>query len=189
MWDKDFNGRLPGPVTGRPRRPLSISASTASCSIRFSFWTMMFGAFKSNKRFKRLLRLITRRYKSFKSEVAKRPPSNWTIGRRSGGMTGITSITIQPGWLPEERNASKTSRRRIARVRFCPWAVFNSSFNSADSPSRSTWSNNCLMASAPIAAWNSWPYWSRFSRYSRSVSNCFFSRLVLPGSITTYDAK
>ena len=28
--DSDFSGRLPGPVTGRPRRPLSKSASTAS---------------------------------------------------------------------------------------------------------------------------------------------------------------
>ena len=30
MSDKDFNGRFPGPVTGRPRRPLSNNASTAS---------------------------------------------------------------------------------------------------------------------------------------------------------------
>ena len=35
--ERDFNGRLPGPVTGRPRRPLSIKASTASCNIRFRF--------------------------------------------------------------------------------------------------------------------------------------------------------
>ena len=28
--ERDFKGRLPGPVTGRPRRPLSIKASTAS---------------------------------------------------------------------------------------------------------------------------------------------------------------
>ena len=28
--DNDFNALFPGPVTGRPRRPLSISASTAS---------------------------------------------------------------------------------------------------------------------------------------------------------------
>ena len=37
IWLNDFKGRLPGPVIGRPRRPLSISASTASCNIRFSF--------------------------------------------------------------------------------------------------------------------------------------------------------
>ena len=41
----------------------------------------------SINRFKRLLRIITRRYKSFKSEVAKRPPSNGTNGRNSGGIT------------------------------------------------------------------------------------------------------
>ena len=189
MWERDFNGRLPGPVTGRPRRPLSIKASTASCNIRFSFWTMMLGAFKSNKRFRRLLRLITRRYKSFKSLVAKRPPSNWTIGRKSGGITGITSITIQLGWLPEARKASKMSKRRMARVRFWPEAVFNSSFNCATSPSKSTLSNNCFTASAPIAALKAWPYCSRFSRYSRSVNNCFFSNVVSPGSMTTYEAK
>ena len=44
MSDSDFSGRLPGPVTGRPRRPLSNSASTASCSIRFSLLTMISGA-------------------------------------------------------------------------------------------------------------------------------------------------
>ena len=61
MWLKDLSGRLPGPVIGRPRRPLSIRASTASCNIRFSFCTMIPGAFNSSKRAKRLLRLITRR--------------------------------------------------------------------------------------------------------------------------------
>src|SRR5699024_12182738 len=71
----------------------------------------------SNKRFRRLLRLITRRYKSFKSLVAKRPPSSCTIGRISGGMTGNASSTIHSGLFPEFLNASTTSKRRIARVR------------------------------------------------------------------------
>jgi hypothetical protein len=53
--------RLPGPVTGRPRRPLSNSASTASCSIRFSLLTMISGAPRSSSRLRRLLRLMTRR--------------------------------------------------------------------------------------------------------------------------------
>ncbi len=78
---------------------------------------MMLGAPKSNKRFKRLLRLITRRYKSFKSEVAKRPPSNCTIGRSSGGITGSTSRIIHSGEFPELRKDSTTSRRLMARVR------------------------------------------------------------------------
>src|SRR6478735_8215906 len=57
----DFNARLPGPVTGRPRRPLSNNASTASCSMRFSLLMMISGAPRSRSRFSRLLRLITRR--------------------------------------------------------------------------------------------------------------------------------
>jgi len=57
----DFSGRLPGPVTGRPRRPLSNSASTASWSIRFSLLTMISGAPRSSSRLRRLLRLMTRR--------------------------------------------------------------------------------------------------------------------------------
>ena len=36
---------------------------------------------------------MTRRYKSFKSEVAKRPPSKGTNGRKSGGNTGSTDNT------------------------------------------------------------------------------------------------
>ena len=46
---------------------------------------------------KRLFLMITRRYKSFKSEVAKRPPSKGTRGLRSGGITGTTSSTIHSG--------------------------------------------------------------------------------------------
>ena len=52
---------------------------------------------------------MTRRYKSFKSLVAKRPPSNCTIGRRSGGNHGqnsqnhpLRTIAVQarfPGWF------------------------------------------------------------------------------------------
>jgi hypothetical protein len=61
MSASDFNGRLFAPVIAFPRRPLSSSESTASCSIRFSLRTMMSGAFSSSSRFKRLLRLMTRR--------------------------------------------------------------------------------------------------------------------------------
>ena len=59
--DSDFSGRLLAPVMTRPRRPLSNSASTASCSMRFSLRTMMSGARSSISRFRRLLRLMTRR--------------------------------------------------------------------------------------------------------------------------------
>ncbi len=37
MSASDFKGRLLVPVMARPRRPLSNRASTASCSMRFSF--------------------------------------------------------------------------------------------------------------------------------------------------------
>ena len=55
------------------------------------------GARNSIKRLRRLFRFITRRYRSFKSEVANRPPSNCTIGRKSGGITGKTVMIIQAG--------------------------------------------------------------------------------------------
>jgi hypothetical protein len=61
MSDSDFSGRLLAPVMTRPRRPLSNSASTDSCSIRFSLRMMMSGARSSIRRFRRLFRLITRR--------------------------------------------------------------------------------------------------------------------------------
>jgi hypothetical protein len=61
MSESDLSGRLFGPVMARPRRPLSKRASTASWSMRFSFRMMMSGAFSSMRRFRRLLRLMTRR--------------------------------------------------------------------------------------------------------------------------------
>ena len=41
---------------------------------------------------------------SFRSEVANLPPSSWTIGRKSGGSTGIISKTIQDGFDPDALN-------------------------------------------------------------------------------------
>ena len=59
----------------------------------------MSGAFSARSLFRRLLRLMTRRYRSFRSEVANRPPSSWTMGRSSGGITGMTSRIIHSGLL------------------------------------------------------------------------------------------
>jgi hypothetical protein len=53
------------PKTALPLLPLSIRASTASWSIRFSLRIISSGAIISCKRAKRLFRLITRLYKSF----------------------------------------------------------------------------------------------------------------------------
>src|SRR3989441_7732875 len=63
--------------------------------MRFSLRTMTSGARNSVNFFRRLLRLMTRRYRSFRSEVANRPPSSGTSGRSSGGITGTTSRIIQ----------------------------------------------------------------------------------------------
>ena len=157
MSDRDFSALLPGPVTGLPRLPLSISASTASCSIRFSFLTMISGAPSSNSLFRRLFLLMILLYRSFRSEVAKRPPSNCTIGRRSGGMTGTASMIIHSGLLPEQRNASTTSSLLIMRARFCPEESLSPAFSSCASASRSTSCNSSLIASAPIPTRNLLP--------------------------------
>ena len=50
--------------------------------MRFSLRTMISGALSSSRRRNRLLRLMTRRYRSLRSEVANRPPSSGTSGRR-----------------------------------------------------------------------------------------------------------
>ena len=54
---------------------------------------------------------MTRRYKSFKSDVAKRPPSRGTKGLKSGGRTGNASKIIHSGLFPEPRKASKSFKR------------------------------------------------------------------------------
>src|SRR5450432_368129 len=117
MSESDLSGRLPRPRIAFERRPLSNNASTASCNMRFSLRRMTSGARCRISFCRRLLRLITRRYKSFRSDVAKRPPSNGTSGRRSGGITGMTSRIIHSGLLrtppasPDPRNASTILRR------------------------------------------------------------------------------
>ncbi|GFI37944.1 hypothetical protein IMSAGC015_02133 [Lachnospiraceae bacterium] len=151
---------MPGPVTGRPRRPLSISASTASWSILFSFLTMISGAPNSSRRFSRLFLLMILLYKSFKSDVAKRPPSSCTIGRRSGGITGILFMIIHSGLFPDSRKASTTSRRFTILARFWPVAPFKPSCSSLYSLSRSMASKSSCMDSAPIPTRKALPQFS-----------------------------
>ena len=67
--------------------------------MRFSFRMMTSGVLSASRFFRRLLRLMTRRYRSFRSDVANRPPSSGTKGRRSGGITGSTVSTIHSGRL------------------------------------------------------------------------------------------
>ena len=53
--------------------------------------------------------------------MANRPPSSWTIGRSSGGITGTASRIIQSGRFLELRKAETTFRRLIAL--FCFWPL------------------------------------------------------------------
>ena len=61
--------------------------------------------------------------------MAKRPPSSWTIGRRSGGITGTASRTIPFGELivrPSSSvrlNAEMTLRRLMAFALRWPFEV------------------------------------------------------------------
>ena len=145
---------------------------------------MISGAPNSRSLLKRLFLLIILLYKSFKSEVAKRPPSNWTIGRRSGGITGTTVMIIHSGLFPDSRNASTTSSLLMILARFWPVASSNSAFNSAESFSRSIACNNSWIASAPIPTRNALPYCSLASWYSPSESTCLYCNAVLPASNT-----
>jgi len=154
MSDRLFRRWLPVPTIERPRRPLSISASHASWSMRFSLRMMISGAPSSSSRLSRLLRLITRRYRSFRSDVAKRPPSSWTIGRRSGGMTGMTDMIIHSGRLPLRRKASIRRSRLIAFLRRWPELVRTSLCSRWARSSSSMRTISSRTASAPMPAPN-----------------------------------
>ncbi len=155
-----FSGRLLGPVIVLPRRPLSKRASTASCSIRRSLRTMISGALSSSSRFRRLFRLITRRYRSFRSLVANRPPSSGTSGRRSGGSTGTTVSIIHSGRLPLPRKASITLSRLAYFFRFASLVeLFISLRRCSDSEWTSTRLRSSSIASPPMPTTNlSSPY-------------------------------
>ena len=190
MSASDFSGRLLVPVIARPRRPLSSNASTDSCSMRFSLRTIMSGAFSSRSRRRRLLRLITRRYRSFRSEVANRPPSSGTSGRRSGGNTGNMVNTIHSGLLPDSTKPSMSFRRFDSRLSFVSDFVAPiSSRTLIISRCRSIVISISRTASAPMRASNSSPYCSRASRYISSVISWPRSSSVIPGSTTTNASK
>ena len=164
MSASDFSGRLFEPVIARPRRPLSSSASTDSCSIRFSLRTMISGAFKSSSRFRRLFRLMTRRYRSLRSEVAKRPPSNGTNGRRSGGSTGSALRIIHSGLFPDLSKASMSLSRLESFLILVSELVCGISSRSCSiSALRLISLIKSRIASAPILAVNSSPYSSMAS--------------------------
>ena len=168
-----------------PLLPLSSKASTDSCSILFSFLTIISGALSSSNLFNLLFLFITLLYKSFRSEVAKRPPSRGTSGLKSGGSTGKTFMTIHSGLLPESLNASKSFNLFESFLSFVSELVLGiSSLMILISSFTSNSSNKIWTASAPIPAENSSPYSSYFSTHSSSVSICPFSNSVRPGSVT-----
>ena len=86
----------------------------------FSLRTMISGAARSSRRFRRLLRLITRRYRSLRSDVAKRPPSSGTSGQI---------------WRQYRQNGQDHPLRLVARrnesfQQQCAWSAFYAWFRS-----------------------------------------------------------
>ena len=118
------------------------------------------GAFSSIRRLSRLFLFITLLYKSLRSEVANRPPSNGTRGLSSGGMTGTIVIIIHSGLFPELKNASTTFNLFASFIGFSSEVDSSiSTLKSSASFSRSSPINRSLIASAPIPTVNaSSPY-------------------------------
>ncbi len=115
------------------------------------------------------------------------PFSKGTSGRRSGGITGMTVITIHCGSLPEDLSSSASLSRLMIFSIFCLALVdASSSRNSLISRSMSRWRMSSWAASAPIIALKSSPYFSCALRYCSSVSTSMYSSGVVPGSVTMY---
>ena len=174
-----------------PLLPLSNNASTDSWSILFSFLTIMSGALRSNSLFNLLFLLITLRYKSFRSEVAKRPPSKGTRGLNSGGITGSTFKTIHSGLIFEFLKPSIT---------FILFSIFFflvsddvaslSSTSFSISASKLILDNISWTASAPIPCLKeSSPNWSIASSNSSSFKSWFGLKPDIKGSITIWLSK
>ena len=151
---------------------------------------MISGAPSSSNLFNLLFLFITLLYKSFKSDVANLPPSNCTIGLKSGGITGTTFITIHSGLFPDCLNASTVSNLFINFAFLCSLAFSKSFSIEAVNFSKSISSNSFLIASAPISALNDFlPYFSSASWYSFSFKIWHFSNPDVPLSVTIYEAK
>ena len=134
---------------------------------------------------------MTRRYRSLRSEVAKRPPSRGTRGRSSGGMMGITSMIIHSGLLPDSRKAS-TIFSRLVIFFFLVWdrVVWDSSRRSARRVGRSSAWSMVRTVSAPIPTVRaSSPKWSMTWKYWSSETTWCFLSGVSPGSSTMKESK
>ena len=112
--------------------------------------------------------------------MAKRPPSSWTIGRRSGGMTGRTERIIHSGRLPDRRNASMRRSRLIAFLRRWPELVRTSAWSERASSSRSIRTMMSRTASAPMPAQKMRPVRAPEPYFSSSWRNSI-SPIVMSG--------
>ena len=115
--------------------------------------------------------------------MAKRPPSSCTIGRSSGGITGIASRTMSSGLLSELMKADTTFRRLTARDCFWPLAVFTWSSSSSRSASRSTCSSRSRTDSAPMPPRKYSPQPNGEPKRSFSSRNSVSSATTCLGSI------
>ena len=88
------------PVTARPRRPLSIRASTASWSIRFSLRTMMSGRVELDEPLEAVVAVDYAAIEVVQVAGGKAAAVELDHGADLSGMTGRTSITIHSGRLP-----------------------------------------------------------------------------------------
>ena len=82
--------------------------------------------------------------------MANFPPSSWTMGRKSGGITGMTVNTMSWGRFPERRSCSTTSRRlssRFLRPSLGSAAIW--AFSSLAQASRSRLARTPWIPSAP----------------------------------------
>ncbi len=94
-----------------------------------------------------------------RSDVAKRPPSSGTSGRSSGGMTGMTFMTIHSGRFSVVSAASRRfstmpSRLRASALRCWLVSVRAWKRSSVASISRSSRFRSASTASPPIMATN-----------------------------------
>ena len=82
--------------------------------------------------------------------MANLPPSSCTMGRRSGGITGMQSSTMPIGLFLVDRNADTTFSRLSARALRWPLPVRMMSRSDCASPSRSKLASRSWIAWAPM---------------------------------------
>jgi hypothetical protein len=99
MSDSDFSGRLPGPVTG----PAAAAVVEQRVDGLLQHPLLVVDDDLRRPEVEQPLEAVVAvdhpAVQVVEVDVAKRPPSSWTIGRSSGGITGTTSRIIALGSL------------------------------------------------------------------------------------------